>query len=97
MFSGHSIKRGSVQLYRSLGIRDESVMEIIQMKGHHAYSNYTAAYSDCVPVDLPRFANVRDFINHADTVAKETDWVHDPQAFQDFLENVGADPRAPSG
>ncbi len=62
LYSGHSLKRGSVQLYRSLGIRDEQIMEINQMIGTNSYANYCAAYNDCAPTDLPRFSNVRDFL-----------------------------------
>ncbi len=40
MYSGHSINREAVQLYRSLNLRDEQIMEIVQMKGSHAYANY---------------------------------------------------------
>ena len=36
---GISAKQGAVQLYRSLGIRDEQVLEIIQMTGMNAYAN----------------------------------------------------------
>lgn len=71
MYSGHSIKRGAVQLYRSLGLRDEQVMEIVQMTGANAYANYCAAYNDCGPSDIPRFNNIDDFLRHADTVQKE--------------------------
>ena len=45
-YTGHSIKRGTVQLYRSLGVRDEQVRERIQITGPNAYANYTAAYND---------------------------------------------------
>lgn len=36
MYSGHSIKRGSVQLYRSLGLLDENIIEKVQMTGQNA-------------------------------------------------------------
>lgn len=65
MYTGHSIKRVSVQLYRSHGIRHEMIIEIIQMKGHHAYANYFAAYNDCATRDLPRFNSEHDYIVHA--------------------------------
>ena len=71
LYSGHSLKRGCVQLYRSLGIRDEQVMEIIQMNGFNAYSNYCAAYNDCAANSLPRFTSLDDFIAHAETAAEE--------------------------
>lgn len=68
MYTGQSIKRGSVQLHRSLGLRAEMIMEIIQMKGHHAYEKYCAAFNDCAPYDLPRFSSVHDYIKHAETI-----------------------------
>ena len=55
MYSGHSIKRGSVQLYRALGIRDDEIMEIVQMSGYQAFANYCAAYNYCAPPELSRF------------------------------------------
>ena len=36
LYSAHSLKRGCVQLYRSLGVRDKNVMKIIQMTGPNA-------------------------------------------------------------
>jgi len=70
-YSGHSLKRGAVQLYRSLGIRDEQVMSIIQMTGPNAYANYCSAYNDCSPGEVPRFKNIEDFLRHPDTVNRE--------------------------
>lgn len=92
MYSGHSIKRGSVQLYRSLGLRDEAIMEIIQMSGQHAYANYCAAYNDCAPQALPRFSSIKDYILHATKVTEESDLVHDKEAFMEFIrETQGED------
>lgn len=71
IFTGHSIKRGSVQLYRSLSLRDEMIMEIIQMTVHHAYENYCAAYNDFAPEELPRFSNIADYIAHANIIGGE--------------------------
>lgn len=71
MYSGHSLKRGCVQLYRSLGIRDEQIMEIVQMTGPQAYANYCAAYNDCRPSDLPRFTNIGAMVKHVGTVTAE--------------------------
>ena len=47
IYSGHSIKRGSVQLYRALCLRDEAIMEIIQMNG---YCGITSRRSTVVEV-----------------------------------------------
>lgn len=70
MYSGHSIKRGSVQLYRSIGYRDEHIMQKVQMTGQRAYANYCAAYKDLAPQELPRFSNVEEYIKHAESIAK---------------------------
>ena len=88
MYSGHSIKRGSVQLYRSLGMHDEAIMEKIQMSGQHAYANYCAAYNDCAPPSLPRFNSVTTYIRHANKISKGSDLVHDPVAFQAFQNEM---------
>ncbi len=84
MYSGHSIKRGAVQLYRSLNLRDEQIMEIVQMKGSHAYANYCAAYNDCAPPSLPRFSSWRDFVNHAETIGLE----QNQKKYEDFVVEV---------
>ncbi len=47
-------------------------MEMIQMIGTNAYANYCAAYNDCAPTDLPRFSNVRDFLDHAAALVAES-------------------------
>lgn len=88
MYTGHSIKRGSVQLYRSLGLRDEFVMQKIQMSGYRAYANYCAAYNNCRENDLPRFTNVKDYIEHAAQIAVESDIVYDDGAYKSFCVEV---------
>jgi hypothetical protein len=57
-FSGHSIKRGSVQLYRKIGMTDVWIMQRINMVGEGAYTRYTEMYNDAVPVPVPTFASV---------------------------------------
>lgn len=54
----HSIKSSCVQLYCSLHIHDKQIMEIIIMKGHNAYCNYTAVYKDFASTDFPRYSSV---------------------------------------
>ena len=88
LYSGHSIKRGSVQLYRSLGLRDEAIMEIIQMSGYQAYSNYCAAYNDCAPPELPRFNSVKEYVRHAETICEESEQIYGKDDFAKFLEHV---------
>ena len=48
------LKRGSLQLFRSLGLRDEYAMQRVQMVGHKAYVYYCEAYNDCTPEDWPK-------------------------------------------
>lgn len=84
-FSGHSIKRGSVQLYRSLGVRDEMIMEIIQMTGNHAYANYCAAYNDCAPEDIPRFTSITECILHAEEICREKSIMHNDEDVERFI------------
>ncbi len=88
MYSGHSIKRGVVQLYHSLNLRDEQIMEIVQMKCSHAYANYCAAYNDCAPPSLPRFSSWRDFVNHAETIGLEQNLVYNQKKYEDFVVEV---------
>lgn len=66
-------------------------MEIIQMKGPHAYANYCAAHNDCSPLDLPRFSCVVDYIAHAKTISHESDWVHDAESFKEFAREIWGD------
>ena len=88
MYSGHSIKRGAVQLYRSLNMRDEQIMEIIQMKGPHAYANYCAAYNDCAPPSLPRFSSWKSYVKHAETIGMEQNLVYDQDEYDEFVLEV---------
>ncbi len=71
MYTGHSTKSGCVQLYRSLDLGDEQIMEIVEMRGKNAYTNYNAAHNDCHPPDIPRFTNVAALIEHEETVPGE--------------------------
>lgn len=86
MYTGHSIKRGAVQLYRSLGVRDEMIMEIIQMKGVNAYLNYCEAYNDCSPSGIPRFASIEELLTYSKAVSEEQVEVQDESDFSKFLE-----------
>ncbi len=67
--------KGVVSSYT--GIRDEQIMEIIQMIGSNAYRNYCATYHDSAPTDLPRFSNVDDFLELAATFNLEA-----PESFE---------------
>ncbi len=54
--TGHSINRGSAELCRWIGVRDQQICGWIPMKGQNVYTNYGAAYNDCQAVALPRFS-----------------------------------------
>lgn len=92
MYSGNSIKRGSVQLYRSLGLPDVAIMEIIQMSGRQAYANCCAAYNDCVPQELPRFNSVKEYVCHAGTICEEYEHIRGKDNFAKFLKHVHTGP-----
>jgi hypothetical protein len=57
-FTGHSIKRGSVQLYRTMGVTDNWIMRRINMTGEYAYLRYTEAFNDAAPTPIPEFSNL---------------------------------------
>lgn len=88
MYSGHSLKRGSVQLYRSLGLRDEYVMQRVQMVGNRAYANYCEAYNDCAPEDIPRFASEEGYLQHAHRLMEEKKILADSAAYSKFLADL---------
>ena len=88
MYSAHSLKRGSVQLYRSLGLRDEYIMQKVQMVGPRAYATYCAAYNDCAPNDLPRFASAEEYIQHASRLMGERNLLLNDEAYENFLAEV---------
>jgi hypothetical protein len=48
-FTGHSIKRGSVQLYRTMGVTNNWIMRRIYMTGEYAYLRYTGKHSTMPP------------------------------------------------
>jgi hypothetical protein len=64
-FTGHSIKRGSVQLYRTMGVSDSWIMRRINKSGEYAYLRYTEAFNDAAPIPIPEFSNLEAFISWA--------------------------------
>lgn len=71
MYTGNSIKRGSVQFYKSLSLKDECIMKKVQMIGSNAYLRYCEAFNDCAPQELPRFSCVEGYVAHAARLHKE--------------------------
>lgn len=69
-YSGHSLKRGAVQLYRSLGYKDEFIMELVKSSEFTSYVNYCEVYNDCNS-SLPRFSSMNSFLSHAFTLAED--------------------------
>lgn len=85
MFSGHSLKRGSVKLYRSLGYRDEYIMDLVPMTGPNAYFSYCSAYNSCAPTELPRFTGRKDFLAHAEYLSQESEGLNNEETYEDFV------------
>jgi hypothetical protein len=69
-FSGHSIKRGAVQLYRKIGMSDMWIMQRINMIGEGAYTRYTEMFNDAAPVSVPNFSNVAAAVKWATDARK---------------------------
>lgn len=83
-YTGYSLKRGSVQLHRSLGYMDEFIMRKIGMVGPNAYANYCATYNDYSPGELPRFNSWKHMVHHAEAIAGDTTWMKDCSSFEEF-------------
>jgi len=81
-------KEGAVQLYRSLGVRGEQVMEIVQMKGPRAYANYCEAYNDCAPNSLSRFHSVKEVLKYPKCIEKEEWQLLDERVVRDRLTEM---------
>ena len=88
MYSGHSLKRGAVQLYRSLGLKDEYIMKKVQMVGANAYLRYCEAFNDCAPDDLPRFSGVEGYIQHAARIHQERQMHLDENEYSKYISYV---------
>jgi hypothetical protein len=86
IFSSHSIKRGSVQLYRKIGMSDQWIMRRIKMVGEFVYLRYTGAFNDAAPQDLPEFANVSAAISWAAGVSNILSDALDTEEYDMLLE-----------
>lgn len=84
----HSIKRGYAQLYRSLNVRDEEIMEIIQVEGHNGYCYYTAAYNAFPRSDLPRITSMQDYVLYAEQLKQEIVISEELSVFQSNIEEM---------
>lgn len=63
--SGHSPKRGGVQLLRYLGCKDHFIMKWFGMTGQAAYLRYTEGFNNAAGTPVPDFASTDDLIAHA--------------------------------
>lgn len=88
-YTGHWIKRGSVPLHGSLGMRDEMVKKLVQMTGPLEYTNYCTAYHECGPNDIPRMYSVTKYSHHAEKVFHETSIVRNGNALNSFMQEFG--------
>lgn len=57
-------ERGSVQVHRSLGSKDEKIVKKVRMKGHNAYANFCEEYNKCAYHDILRFTSVEEYVKH---------------------------------
>lgn len=85
MFTGHSLKRGCVQLLRTLGMKNEAIMRRIKMAGTNAYLRYTEAFNDSCPTQLPDFRNREAIESHVKGLYAKTDILGNEGMF-DFLD-----------
>lgn len=63
--TGHSGKRGCVQLYRLLGVSDTEIMELCMMASLQAYMRYCELSEASSRRDLPKFRDHQSFMAHA--------------------------------
>lgn len=63
--TGHSPKRGGVQLLRFLGVKDMHIMKWFGMTGQGAYLRYTEGYNDLEGITVPDFSSIDDLEAHA--------------------------------
>lgn len=63
--TGHSPKRGGVQLLRFLGCKDTFIMKWFGMTGQIAYLRYTEGFNDARGTAVPDFASSSDLQAHA--------------------------------
>lgn len=85
LFTGHSLKRGCVQLLRTLGLKDEDIMRRIKMEGGRAYLRYTEAFNDFAPPTVPDFCSMEDMEAHMQACYRKRSLLADTERF-DFIE-----------
>lgn len=58
------------------------------MNGQNAYRNYTEAYKDYAPSDLPIFSFIGDYIVHYEQLKRDLNMKDDDVACKEFFEKV---------
>lgn len=79
------MKRGAVQLYHVISLKDHSLMDRFQMSGSRAYSTYCNIHRDFNAESLPEFMDAEAFIDLATTMAGERNIITDDNAFKPFI------------
>ena len=69
-FTGHSAKRGGVQLMRFLGCTDLYIMNWFKMSGQKAYIRYTEGFNDLSGLNVPAFHSTEALQSHARAASK---------------------------
>ena len=95
MYTTHSMKRGCVQLLRSLNVRDDYIMRHIKMSGFASYSNYCRANNDLHggEQELFSFTSHTDMTLHALSVAGEPrlEQTHDMNSYLALCNEIMED------
>lgn len=70
MHSGHSLKRGATQRYRSIENRAKQITEIVQLSGDQVFSKNFEAYNSYAQYDLRKLSNLDSYLAHVKPVKK---------------------------
>ena len=60
------------------------------MVGHKAYAKHCAAYNDCSPDGLPRFASDKEYLEHGVRMQEEEELMLDHEAYGKFISDSSA-------
>lgn len=71
--TGHSPKRGGIQLLRALGCKDLFITNWFGMTGQDAYVRYTEGFNDASGMPVPDFASTAAMLAHARTTKSLND------------------------
>lgn len=68
--TGHSLKRGGVQLFRLLGAKDSQIKQWFGMTGNGAYPRYTEGLKYLGGADAPAFHSIEGLRSHSDALTR---------------------------